>query len=216
MTQAIIFDFGGVLAVPPDLAAWNAHLERVAAELGFEDRHQMWSYFYTGEDWVLAKTGQISDAEFWRRLLAPLGLTTRQEQQAWIERFFGPAGGIHPRMRQLLLRLHAQGRHQLALLSNASDALEETLIHPLNIKHLFDLVVVSASVGLAKPNPAIYRLTLARLGLAPEQTLFIDDQRRNTRAAAKLGIPVLVFPGVEALWAELQARGILSEPEVPA
>jgi hypothetical protein len=47
----------------------------------------------------------------------------------------------------------------------------------------FDLYVNSAEVGLAKPDPAIYQLTLDRLGVRPEEAIFIDDHVRNTDAA---------------------------------
>ena len=46
---------------------------------------------------------------------------------------------------------------------------------------------------MAKPDPAMYHLTLNRLGVAPHEALFIDDQLRNTMAAETLGTPSILF-----------------------
>ncbi|MEU1284491.1 HAD family phosphatase [Kitasatospora sp. NPDC005856] len=56
----------------------------------------------------------------------------------------------------------------------------------------FDEVVLSAEVGLRKPDPAIFRLVLDRLGVSAEECLFVDDSEQNLATAAELGItPVL-------------------------
>jgi epoxide hydrolase-like predicted phosphatase len=207
MLEAIILDFGGVVWAPDDETAWLAHRDVMGAELGFESGAAMWSYLYEGGEWWLAKTGRISDGEFWQRLLEPLGPTDTAAQRAWVDRLFEPFRVIQPRMRELLERI--KERYLLALLSNASDWLTTALSEVFQVDHLFDVVVISAQVGMAKPDPAIYELTLARLGVFPSAALFIDDQARNTRVAEVLGIPSIVFSGVEELWAELGARGVL-------
>jgi putative hydrolase of the HAD superfamily len=205
--QGIIFDFGGVLWAVEDEAAWEAHQDATAVELGFENRAALESYIYGGEAWRLARVGRISDAEFWQRLLEPFGLATPQARHEWVQRLYAPTHGVHPRMNELLGRL--RGHYKLALLSNASDWVGEVLFDEYQLYDAFDVAVVSALVGLAKPDPAIYELTLSRLGLPAPATLFIDDQARNVRAAEALGISAIVFPGVEELWAELAARGVL-------
>jgi HAD superfamily hydrolase (TIGR01509 family) len=78
---------------------------------------------------------------------------------------------------------------------------------------MFDVVVPSAKVGLAKPEPEIYQLTLDLLGLKPDETLFIDDLPRNTTAAEALGIPSIVFESPTQLRRELVARGILPQDQ---
>ncbi len=207
MTRAIIFDFGSVLAVPADWSVWQAHRDEMAKELGFVDGAAMWSYIFEGEGWGLAKTGQLTGEAFWRQLLAPYGLDTPAARRAWVTRLDGPLGGVHPRMRALLSRL--KGRYKLALLSNATDDLAQALRETHRLDGVFDVTVISALVGVAKPDAEIYRITLERLGLPAAQTLFIDDQARNTQAAEALGIPSIVFPGVEPLWATLTERDVL-------
>jgi HAD superfamily hydrolase (TIGR01509 family) len=53
---------------------------------------------------------------------------------------------------------------------------------------LFDDVVVSAEVGMAKPEPAIFRRAVDRLGLAPAECVFVDDWDQNVEAAREVGM----------------------------
>jgi epoxide hydrolase-like predicted phosphatase len=53
---------------------------------------------------------------------------------------------------------------------------------------LFDVVVISGEVQLRKPEPEIYRLTAARLGIAPGECVFVDDLMPNVRGAADVGM----------------------------
>jgi HAD superfamily hydrolase (TIGR01509 family) len=73
---------------------------------------------------------------------------------------------------------------------------------------LFDEVVLSAAVGLAKPDPAIYKLALQRLGTAPETTVFVDDYEPNVAAAVEQGIQGVRFTGYEALVSALERLGV--------
>jgi len=74
----------------------------------------------------------------------------------------------------------------------------------------FDRIVISGEVGLAKPDPALFRLALDRCGLAPATTLFIDDMPANVDAARALGLDAVRFEGPGQLRRELAARGLVS------
>ncbi|MEU8181314.1 HAD-IA family hydrolase [Micromonospora sp. NPDC049044] len=64
--------------------------------------------------------------------------------------------------------------HPLALISNAtSDTAEAWSQGPLAQR--FDVTVFSCEVGLAKPDPAIYRLAAERLGVSPAECVFVGD-----------------------------------------
>jgi epoxide hydrolase-like predicted phosphatase len=51
------------------------------------------------------------------------------------------------------------------------------------LRELFDTAVISAEVGLHKPQPEIYRLVAERLEVAPEECIFVDDLRENCEGA---------------------------------
>jgi FMN phosphatase YigB (HAD superfamily) len=69
---------------------------------------------------------------------------------------------------------------------------------------------------MAKPDPAIYRLTLERLGTRPEETLFIDDKQANIDAARALGLIGILFTTVERLREQLIELGFGSTLPLPA
>jgi putative hydrolase of the HAD superfamily len=90
-----------------------------------------------------------------------------------------------------LLR-RARTRLPLVLVSNATLRLEDDLT-TLGLADLADEVVNSARVGLAKPDPRIYRLAADLAGTRPERCLFVDDTEGNVEAAAALGMQTLHF-----------------------
>ena len=77
---------------------------------------------------------------------------------------------------------------------------------------MFDVVVCSGDVGLVKPDPAIFQLTLDRLGVAPDEAIFIDDSPGHVAAARALGLQGIHFTTAEALASDL---GGLLEEQLP-
>ena len=83
--------------------------------------------------------------------------------------------------------------YRTAILSNADAGLEERIRDGMGIHHLFDEVICSAVVGIAKPDHRVYRLAAERLGLPAEECLFIDDAERNVTAAREVGMAAVHF-----------------------
>ena len=82
----------------------------------------------------------------------------------------------------------------MAILTNNVREWEPIWRAKLPVDEIFETVVDSAFVGLRKPDPLIYELTLERLdGIAAEECLFIDDTEVNCIAAAELGIRAVHF-----------------------
>ncbi|MEP7284567.1 MAG: HAD family phosphatase [Chloroflexota bacterium] len=206
-TQAIIFDFGNVLDFYEELEAWNTRRDALAAQFNLSGK-KMWDVFYQGAPWQEVKKGRISYPEFWDRTLTPLGMTDPAAQADFVARLFEGRVQIHPSMEALLREL--KPHYRLAILSNTYEVEMETwLVETFGLVDIFNAVVSSAKVGLAKPEPEIYQLTLDMLGIAPDEALFIDDLPRNTKAAEALGIPSIIFESPAQLRHELQERGIL-------
>jgi epoxide hydrolase-like predicted phosphatase len=198
--EAIIFDFGGVMVdfFQPD------RFRDVEARLGLP-AGDLPDILWLSPEWRLAEVGAITDEEYWHRITRRLGLPTPEALHGFQQELFGDVQA-DPRMVDLVRRL--RGRYRLGLLSNASDAAPQLLHERYGLDGLFDVEVISALAGLAKPDPAIYRLALERLEAAPEATIFIDDYEPNVAAAAALGIHGIHFAGYEALLAALQQRGV--------
>jgi putative hydrolase of the HAD superfamily len=92
----------------------------------------------------------------------------------------------------VLLARRLRPAYRTAILSNADESLRGRL-HELGIHDLFDTVISSAEEGLAKPDPEIYRLAAARLGLAPAACVFVDDYEANVRAAEAIGMRGVLY-----------------------
>jgi len=69
---------------------------------------------------------------------------------------------------------------------------------------LFDAVVISGEVGLHKPEPEIYRLAAERVGLAPEECVFLDDLKENCAGAEAVGMTALLHRGSDGSLPELE------------
>jgi len=202
--QALIFDFGGVLM----RTASQQPREELARQRGLT-LSQLYEVVFDGEESRLAQLGLTSPDARWERLGQQLGFHTHEEAMAFRKALFSTDSLDEGLVRWIR---HLKGRYKIALLSNASLRLVTTL-QELGIEDCFDVVTISAQVGLMKPAPAIYRLTLERLGVAPHEAVFIDDNPANVEAAAALGLHAVCFTTREALWVELQALGIAPPPE---
>ncbi|MCW5849315.1 MAG: HAD family phosphatase [Anaerolineae bacterium] len=203
--QALIFDYDGVMTASADRVQ---QYEAAAAALGLTVE-ELYQRLWESEGWQQVKRGQITDRDFWRGMLPVFGL----DADDWPT---GPLAflvqeTLDPLMVGLVQRL--RGRYQVALLSNATPAYETRWLN-FGLYDLFDVIINSAAVGLAKPDPEIYHLALQRLGRQPAECLFIDDKPRNTLAAEALGIASLVFTTPTALEADLARMGILEQSSV--
>ena len=72
------------------------------------------------------------------------------------------------------------------------------------LDELFDTVVISGDVGLHKPEPEIYLLAAGRIGIPPEECVFVDDLRENCAGAAAVGMAAILHRGAETTLPELE------------
>lgn len=181
--SAVLFDYGGVLR-REDAADFDAFAAEVGLPPGW-----LWSAFHEIPEYAASRTGRL-DAAGYRaavvRHLARVLPADRAEAalDAW-EALRRQDHPVEPEMDDVLARL--RGRVRLGLLSNAGRGARQRL-DELGVSARFDDVVCSGDVGLAKPDPAIFRLAAARLGLAPEACAFVDDQARHVEAARGVGL----------------------------
>ena len=202
MIKAIIFDFGGVFNNAHDSMAGFA----VAAQRFGRSPQALYDLFYSGPEWQAAKLGQTTSDVYWRQIMGLLDLDPQGDVTAFRADLFA-GEQLDAGVVALTQRLHEH--YPLALLSNATDELEWLLEHRFGVHHLFDVVINSARVGVAKPDPRAYRLALDGLHMAAHETLFVDDKPRNIAAAEALGIAAVLFTDASALEADLQQRGLL-------
>lgn len=138
--------------------------------------------------WKQAQSGEITDAEYWADVAQQLGLD--DESLALFRREYFAGDRLDNEMLSFIRDLRP--RIKTALLSNASPHLMH-LLEQMTVTDVFDEIVISGIVGVQKPDPAIYRIVLDRLRLAPEETIFVDDFVQNIQAAERLGMHTLHF-----------------------
>ena len=153
-------------------------------------RSSVFDTLYRSETWQAIERG-IGDPVAWRegahraledragRPLPRLHEEWRKAQGA-IEANIELAGALRP-------------SYKVSLLSNADVSLRGRLEHDIGIHHLFDDIVCSAEVGVAKPEPAVFHLACERLGLPPAECVFVDDHEPNVKAAREAGMPAVLF-----------------------
>ncbi len=196
--RAVIFDWGGVLSPLNFLERTPQWEARLGLSPGTLDR-ALW-----GPEWKLLEMGAISQEMYDHHLMRALGLPDQEAVQQFYREYYSD-DGLHPAVVAAIRNL--RGRYRVALLTNAFPGHAESLRrrHGFDPRAEFDLYVNSAEVGLAKPDPAIYQLTLDRLGVQPEEVVFIDDHVRNTDAARMLGMHTIVCADVETALGDLAA-----------
>ena len=101
------------------------------------------------------------------------------------------AGRERPQMLRAIRRLRERGLRVGALTNNWPRDENEPGQHRL--RPHFDVVIESQAVGMRKPDPRIYLLTCERLGVAPEASVFIDDNAENVQSARALGMETVRF-----------------------
>ena len=102
-----------------------------------------------------------------------------------------------------------RGRTKVALLSNAMRPFLRQILERHDLTRLFDTLVISCEEHLTKPDPAIYRLMVERLGVPASECFFTDDNPANVAAAQGAGMQAALFTGVGQLKADLAALGVL-------
>jgi epoxide hydrolase-like predicted phosphatase len=107
-------------------------------------------------------------------------------------------------MIEYMRELSGRG-YKLAICTNTVREWEQLWRAKLPVDELFDVVVDSAFVGMRKPEPAIYELTLERLGVGADVALMIDDIELNCDAARALGMQAIWFQSTEQAIAEVEA-----------
>lgn len=141
-----------------------------------------------------AESGRITQREFERRLGGLLGVSD-------VDLTKRICADLRPSEPMLALIAHArQSGIKTALLSNSWGTGGYDIYTGFDLPAYFDVVVVSDQVGVAKPDVAIYEVTVEKLGVPATECIFADDVSRNLEPAAALGITtVLVDEPVEAV-----------------
>jgi epoxide hydrolase-like predicted phosphatase len=106
-------------------------------------------------------------------------------------------------------------RLKTGLLSNAWDNLRRVVNDTWEIADAFDDIVISAEVGISKPDPRIYELAVQRLGVLPRQAVFVDDFPHNVEAAQRVGLKGILFRNSDQVRQDIESLLNETKPSPP-
>ncbi|OQA58196.1 MAG: Alpha-D-glucose-1-phosphate phosphatase YihX [Candidatus Omnitrophica bacterium ADurb.Bin277] len=196
--KAVIFDLGNVLV--------NYDAKKAArrfSEAGGISQTRIWAHFFLSRFEKAYTCGEISTREFYleacRVFKKPVPFSTFKHY--WNDIFWE-----NPGMEKLLKRL--KRHYPLYLISNTNR------LHFTHIKREFKLLrhfkrmFPSHEVGARKPDLEIYRRVLKKIGLRPEETVFVDDMKSFIMGARKAGMRAIRFRGLDRLLKDLRSQGV--------
>ena len=184
MIRNIIFDLFGVIARFDTEGYYTLH------GISCADQHILQREVYHSLEFAMGDRGTITDEEAVAAICARVPDRLHEAVHDFIYRQNHALLPI-PGMDRLLQGLKRDGHH-LFLLSNTRTAFHRFRSKISGIE-LFDDTMISADVGLVKPDPAIFRLACGQFGIVPSESAFIDDTPINAEAAQYVGMKAYVF-----------------------
>ncbi len=202
MRDVLICDFGGVLTTPlqEGFLAYQEEAGVSLEELGTAMARA--AEEHGDHPLFMLERGEIAETEFWSRLDRHVGGEFDLDR---LRALFFERLQRNPPMIELVRELRGDGI-RAALLTNNVREWESLWRSKLpEIDELFEVIVDSAFVGLRKPDPAIYTLTLERLGhVDPGRCVFVDDLDVNCDTARELGMTAVRYESPEQAIPEIR------------
>jgi 2-haloacid dehalogenase len=200
--DAIVFDLGGVLI------DWNPNY---VFDNVFENDEEKKKFFF--ENVCTSDWNENQDAGYPIQKATEDLVAKHPEWKEHIEAYYGRweemLGGPINESVEIFRQLKESGKYKLYALTNWSAELFPVALQRYEFLHWFDGRVVSGEEKMRKPFPEFYQLILNRFQLVPQETLFIDDNLRNVKAAEEIGIKSIRFQSPEQLKSDLQEMQIL-------
>ena len=194
MIKDIVFDFGGVLTTIDTGRALQKF-----RELGVENPGEYINSYCQKGPFYQLENGDITAEEFCTALgkLCDREITFEQAKDAWL----GFLVEIHTHLLEYLQTL--RGEYRLSVLSNTNPFIQSWALtseftpNGKSLADYFDMLFFSYRMNCSKPSAEIYRKMLADGNMKAEETLFVDDSKKNIEAAANEGIETLLVTNGE-------------------
>jgi putative hydrolase of the HAD superfamily len=192
--RAVFFDFGGVIM----RTEYQAPRQKLAERFNM-DYDEMDKAVFGSDSARRASLGEITEDEHWALVLKKFKQPA-SEMKSFHDQFFG--GDIIDRRLVEYIR-SLRGSFHTGLISNAWSGLRE-FITKENLIDLFDTVIISAEIGVAKPSAKIYQLALDQAKVGAGEAVFVDDMPLNIEACEKVGMKGILFNDPEETMSRLQ------------
>jgi putative hydrolase of the HAD superfamily len=206
--HAVIFDFGRVLSMQPDMDAHTALVETAGVPDEVVEEHY-WAHRHAYD------AGELNGVTYWQKVAKGAGFPLTPERLAAFHHHDAIMwANLNAPMLEWAFALQKAGV-KTAILSNMGDINLAYMRQHFDWLEGFTCLTWSCELLTAKPDPAIYRHTLDKLGVAANQAIFIDDIQANIVAARSLGIDAIQFTTVGQLRDDLETRGLAGKLPLP-
>lgn len=202
MIRNVVFDVGNVFV------RWSpAEIIRRCYDLapGTEANLERAETLFRGTIWRRLNLGELTQAEAALAWQTQLGLTAKETEKLFFhvtdhQEVIDGTVAIAQRLKQAGYRVLGltDNVHEIVAYHKANNSFWE----------LFEGCVVSAEIGLMKPDEAIFRHLLETFELAGHETVFLDDFQVNVDGARAAGIEARLFTTAERCEADLRALGL--------
>jgi len=182
--NTVIFDMGGVLLKTEN----PAPREALAARFGVT-RMELEAFIFMSETSLRSEVGDLSDKDHWETALRHFKQPVNDYMAVYDEYFSGDA--IDQELLGFVVSL--KPAYQVGLLSNAWMNARMLLDMHFNFIDVFDVSVFSSEVGIRKPDQAIFKLMLEKMGVKAENAVFIDDMPLNVEGAISAGLHAIRY-----------------------
>lgn len=181
--RAVFFDFGGVI----QRTEFQAPRQYLGQRFGM-DYEDIDKLVFGSPSARQASVGEITEDVHWTNVLKRLKRPAA-ELQTIKDEFFG--GDVIDRELVEFIR-SLRGKFHVGLISNAWGGMRAHLKKE-RLLELFDTVVISAEVGVMKPEARIYSIALEQAGVKAEEAVFVDDVQVNIDACRQIGMKGVLF-----------------------
>ena len=195
--RAVVFDIGGVLEVvttPADFEArWEREWDLAPGELDQRLEHL----------WRAGAVGTITEEQVRAGIVETLGRTRAEVDEFMADMWRWYVGTLNRELAEYLAGLH--GPYLTGIVSNSFVGAREREEKLYRFHEMTDVIVYSHEVGLSKPDPRIYELACDRLGVRPDEMVFLDDYDAAVEGARRLGIHAILFRDNTQAIADIEA-----------
>lgn len=192
--RAVFFDLGGVIV----RTEYQAPRERLAQRLGLS-YEELVRIVFESKSSREASLGRIDTETHWEAVLQSLGLPSEHKESVRADFFAGDI--IDLELVNFLRSLRPA--YKTGLISNAWPDLRDYIVRQ-GLADAFDYMVISAEVGVMKPEAKIYQIALEQAQVRPNEAVFVDDFIENVYGAQVMGMHAVHFREPEETLATLK------------
>ena len=200
MIKTIIFDLGKVILnfdhmlICEGIARYSKYSSNDVCQLGFNS-----------EIFELYDKGKVKSEDLFQWVLRRFDIDISYDtfKSVWSDIF-----SLNYPLEILLSSLKKNG-YKLVLISNTNELHFDFIRENFKVIELFDDLVLSYRIGYSKPHKEIFREALKRVGLSPEECVYIDDIEEFCKAAEDMGINSIVYRSTEQLIKGLEELGVM-------